>query len=256
MTFSSLTPSICTTGGTFGATVTLVTTGTCTIQADQAGNGSFNPAPPVQQSFAVSKANQTITFGALGTTTLAQSPVTVGATATSSLAVTFSSTTAPVCTVAGTSVTLLTTGTCTIQADQAGNTHLQRGPAVQQSFAVTKADQTITFGALGGKTLRSRPSPSGATATSNLAVTFSTHDPRGLHRRRNQRARLPCVTTGTCTIQADQAGNTTYQPRASGARILHIGDDRHRGRPHDRNQTGPVDGHDPVTITRATTSQP
>ncbi|HUI49489.1 MAG TPA: N,N-dimethylformamidase beta subunit family domain-containing protein, partial [Acidimicrobiia bacterium] len=115
VTFSSVTAGVCTVAG---STVTLLATGTCTIQADQAGNGTYNPAPAVQQSFTVlpTKSDQTITFGALADTPITQSPVTVGATATSGLAVSFSSTTAAVCTVTGTSVTLLTTGTCTIQA--------------------------------------------------------------------------------------------------------------------------------------------
>ena len=74
---------VCTSGGMNGATITLLATGPCTVQADQAGNGSYNPAPSVQQSFTVSKANQTISFAPFGAKTLAQSPVTVGATASS-----------------------------------------------------------------------------------------------------------------------------------------------------------------------------
>jgi hypothetical protein len=37
-----------------GDTVTLVAAGACTIQADQAGDGTYAPAAPVQQSFNVS----------------------------------------------------------------------------------------------------------------------------------------------------------------------------------------------------------
>ncbi len=51
VTFSSLTPSVCTVSG---ATVTAVTAGTCTIAADQTGNGSYAPALQVSQSFPVS----------------------------------------------------------------------------------------------------------------------------------------------------------------------------------------------------------
>jgi len=49
-----LTPAVCTSGGLQGATITLVAVGTCTVQADQAGNATFNPAPSVPQSFTVS----------------------------------------------------------------------------------------------------------------------------------------------------------------------------------------------------------
>lgn len=47
---SSTTASVCTISG---GTVTGVTAGTCTIAANQAGNASFNAAPQVTQSFAV-----------------------------------------------------------------------------------------------------------------------------------------------------------------------------------------------------------
>ena len=49
-------------GLTVGATVSLVGAGTCTVNANQAGNGSYLAAPQVQQSFVVARAPQTITF--------------------------------------------------------------------------------------------------------------------------------------------------------------------------------------------------
>jgi hypothetical protein len=36
-----------------GATVTLLTGGTCTVRAAQAGNGAYAPAPTVDRSFEV-----------------------------------------------------------------------------------------------------------------------------------------------------------------------------------------------------------
>jgi len=51
VTFTSSTTGVCTI--TSGGTLTLVTTGTCTISADQAGDGSYNAAPQVMQSFAI-----------------------------------------------------------------------------------------------------------------------------------------------------------------------------------------------------------
>jgi hypothetical protein len=60
----------------------------------------------------------------------------VSATATSSLEVSFSSQTMAVCTVAGTTVTLVTTGTCTIRASQGGNANWNAAVNVDQSFTV------------------------------------------------------------------------------------------------------------------------
>jgi hypothetical protein len=53
VTFSTTTPGVCTAGGANGATITLVAAGQCTVQADQAGDATYNPAPSVRRSFQV-----------------------------------------------------------------------------------------------------------------------------------------------------------------------------------------------------------
>jgi alpha-tubulin suppressor-like RCC1 family protein len=53
VSFSSLTPLVCTTTGSQGNTVTLLLMGTCTIQANQPGNAQTSAATPVEQSFTV-----------------------------------------------------------------------------------------------------------------------------------------------------------------------------------------------------------
>ena len=204
VSFSSLTASVCSVAG---SSVSLLATGTCTIQADQAGNVNFDPAAPVQQSFTVSKNAQTITFTAPSTSTLAQSPVTVIATASSGLPVSFASSTTSVCTVSGASVTLLTPGTCTIQADQAGNASYNAAPSVSRSFTVSKNAQTISFGPLPDATLAQSPRTIGATSSSGLPVAFSSSTTSVCT---VSGTTVTLLTTGTCTIQADQAGNASY----------------------------------------------
>ncbi len=56
VTFSSQTTSVCTISG---STVTAVALGSCTIAANQAGNGSFNPAPQATQTFSIPAAAYT-----------------------------------------------------------------------------------------------------------------------------------------------------------------------------------------------------
>jgi hypothetical protein len=51
VSFSSSSTSVCTI--TSGGALTFITTGTCTINADQAGDGSYLPAATVSRSFAV-----------------------------------------------------------------------------------------------------------------------------------------------------------------------------------------------------------
>lgn len=138
--YSSLTPSICTVSGT---TVTPVAGGHCTLAADQAGGTvgavAFNAARQVTQNVAIQSA-QTINFPAQAAHNVVTGnsfALTPAATATSGLPVTYSSLTPSVCTVTGSSVTVLTTGTCTIEANQFGNEYFTVAPAVSQSVSVT-----------------------------------------------------------------------------------------------------------------------
>jgi hypothetical protein len=133
VTYASTTPTICSVSG---ATASSLIGGTCTILATQAGNSAYGAAPAVYRSFYINLAHQTITFANPGPQTGVPS-LSLSATANSGLAVGFASTTPTVCTVAGTTASLLIGGNCTIQATQAGNAAYNSAPAVNQSFTVT-----------------------------------------------------------------------------------------------------------------------
>ena len=140
VTFTSTTAAVCTSGGPDGSTITLVAAGTCTIRADQGGNGIYKAANPVNRSFTVARVAQTITFATLPNRTRAQSPVIVTATSSSGLPVQFSTTTPSICTAGGTNgtvITLLAAGTCTVRADQPGDTYWAAAPTVSRGFKVT-----------------------------------------------------------------------------------------------------------------------
>jgi large repetitive protein len=92
----------------------------------------------------VNKGTDVISFTGPASTSLSGSPVTISATGLSSAAVVFSSTTLPVCTVSGTAVTLLTTGTCSITANQAADANWNVAAPVSQSFTVTALTLTTT----------------------------------------------------------------------------------------------------------------
>jgi len=53
VSFTTSTPTVCSSTGVNGATIKLLQAGTCTVVASQSGGGSFNPASPVSQSFTV-----------------------------------------------------------------------------------------------------------------------------------------------------------------------------------------------------------
>ena len=78
-------------------------------------------------------------------------------------------------------------------------------PATTVKINVLKANQTIVFGAVANKTYGDAPFTIGATATSNLPVTYATTAPCAL-----SGATLTVNGAGTCTITASQAGNDDY----------------------------------------------
>ena len=152
VTFASLTPAVCSVSG---ARATLLTIGTCTIQASQAGNNKYTAATPINQSFNVVGAQtQTITFASIPAQ-VQGAKVNLAASASSSLAVNFATLTPAICSVSGSTATMLAAGTCSIQASQPGNGVYLAATPVVQSFAVTSfsltakpASETITRGQL------------------------------------------------------------------------------------------------------------
>jgi hypothetical protein len=133
---SSLTVSFAASGNcsVTGSTVHLIGAGSCTITASQAGDGNYNAAPDVPQSFAIAKAGQTITFAALSGKTFGDPDFTVSATASSSLTVSFGG--SGNCSVTGVTVHLASPGSCAITASQSGNTNYNAATSVPQSFVI------------------------------------------------------------------------------------------------------------------------
>jgi sugar lactone lactonase YvrE len=202
--YQSLTLNVCTVSGT---TASLLIKGTCTIEATQSGSSDYTAAPAVQQSFNVHHQTQTISFPAITGPRYVLSQLTLSATASSGLTVAFNSTTPTVCTVAGSTASLLTAGNCVIQANQAGNGAYSVAPQVSQYFKVLPVSQTINFPAITGNQVAATTLGLSATATSSLTVAFASTTP------------TVCTVSGTtasllisgaCTIQATQPGNTYY----------------------------------------------
>ncbi|MEQ1711112.1 MAG: IPT/TIG domain-containing protein, partial [Hyphomicrobium sp.] len=139
--FASTTASVCTVSG---ATVTILAAGTCSITVSQAGDGTYAAASAVTQSFNVGRASQTISFTKPADLVFATgATVALKATASSGLAVSFASTTTAVCTVSGSTATIVAPGACTITASQPGNASYNAAP-----------DVTHTFNALGAPGLK------------------------------------------------------------------------------------------------------
>ena len=211
-----------------GNSVTFQAAGTCIITANQPGNANYAAAPPVQQSFAVGLAAQTISF----TSTAPAGAVfngpayTVAATASSGLPVTFAidASASAVCAIAGSSVTFQGVGTCVITANQPGNASFAAAPQVQQSFAVAQASQTIAFtsGAPAAAVVGGTAYAVAATATSGLPVTFAI-DASASAVCSIAGSTITFQTAGTCVVNANQAGNANWNAAPQAQQSFAVG---------------------------------
>jgi hypothetical protein len=201
VSFASATPTVCTVSG---VTASLIAEGFCYINATQAGNNEYFAAPTVGQQFGVGHAAQTIAYSPSGPL-VAASTVNLDPVATSGLPVTLTSTSPSVCTVSGTSATLLTYGFCNVTASVGGNKEYFSA-TVGHSFGIGHASQTITFPAIPSQAVGT-PLTLSATASSGLAVTF-TSTAQTICKVSGTTASFLAV--GTCTIEASQPGNATY----------------------------------------------
>lgn len=154
VSFTSTTSSICTV--TTSGTVDILKGGTCTINADQSGGTSgatsYAAASQVTQSFTVNKVSQTISFdlSGIGSKNTQSADFSISASGgASGASVTFSSANA-YCTVSGSTVHIVSAGTCVIAADQVGNDIYSAASQVTQSFVVNDFySVTYALGTLG-----------------------------------------------------------------------------------------------------------
>jgi hypothetical protein len=201
VSFASTTPSVCTVSG---ATASLIAADTCHIVATQAGDASWLAAAPVAQSFSVHHASQTVSFPPIPGQ-VAGATVALNATATSGLPLAYSSETPAVCSVSGSTATMLAYGTCRVKAYQAGNAEYFSN-SQSAAIGVQRAAQTIDFAAVGAQSALAVVQLS-ATSTSGEAATFSSTTPSVCAVSGSTATML---IAGECNLVASVAQNGSY----------------------------------------------
>jgi len=194
--------------------------GTCVIDADQ-GATADHLAGTARQSITVSRIAQTIAFTSAPPTAATALGMTYTPTASSGasigpaggpVAFSIAAPSNDVCVIVNGVVSFLASGTCTINADQAGTTDYLAADEVQQSFAVGRAAQAIAFTSVaptsaiakGATYAPSAIAPGGSVGFSIAAASAGvcTID-NGV---------VSFLAGGTCTIEARQGGNAVYLP--------------------------------------------
>ena len=191
-----------------GAKYTMISgTGSCSVIANQAGNSTYAPASQVTKTVAATAIAQTIAFVNNPPASAAyNTSFTVSATASSSLPVTFTSSGS--CSNSGSTYTMTSSkGSCSVIANQAGNANYSAAAQITKTVSATVATQAITFTINAPSSAAYKNSFTvSASASSGLAVSFTSSGSC------SNSGAIYTVTsgTGTCTVKANQAGNTNY----------------------------------------------
>jgi hypothetical protein len=203
VTFASTTPEVCAVSGT---TLTPVKAGSCVITASQAGDDTYSSAS-INRSIDIIRVAQTITsFAPTNMTALSSAQTLSASKGPGSAPVVFSTNSTGVCSITGTSLTVVASGTCVITATQDGDGTYEATPAVTKQIRISVGVPIITFTPV---TSLSAATPTyELVATSGIGtVTFASTTPSFCT---VSGTTLTPVKGGSCKITASQAGNGTY----------------------------------------------
>ena len=218
-----------------GATLSAIQTGTCTLNAETPATAD-HVAASATFIVTITGTPQSINFGAgplltesdvpFGTT-----PPELTATASSGLPVSYEISTPTICEALAPAspsdawaIRLLSVGTCTVLATQAGNAVYERATSVERSFAIVQGSQTIGLGVLTDRAfnptvVQTLPGFSSAGLPLNYSgLTSSVCEAQFNGSTFELRIFIP----GTCTIRAEQAGSSTYRAADSVTRTFEV----------------------------------
>lgn len=229
--YGSATPDVCSIPLRGSVNVTMLDVGTCSITATSIPNEFYEEGGPLTASIEILPRPQSITFATQAAQpfilngTFALSPA---ASASSGLAIDYTSESADICSITGTTVTMRAVGACLITAAQAGDRTWEPALSVSQTIDVQpspKQAQVIDFpvqnpifqdGALGA-TYAISPL---AVASSGLPVSYQVLSPGVCSLSGTT---LTVDGLGACQIEASQAGDDDYSPAVPVIQsVLHI----------------------------------
>ena len=203
-----------------GNVVTVLSPGTTTITAKQAGNGTYNPAIDVTQTLVINPKQLTVTGAAAftkvydGTT----DAVIFGSTLlgiVGSDIVTINE--AGIFATANAGTNIAVTSTQILGGANASNYTVLLPTGLTAD--ITQATQTITFDPLAGKSTTDLPFALTATASSGLTVTYTSSDPSVATVSGNT---VTIVGAGNTMITVSQAGNGNFAAAANVVQTLFV----------------------------------
>ena len=189
-----------------GSSVEATGVGDCVVKA--------TASQSTNQTIEVAKASQAAAFtSTIPTRVVSGTEYEPAAEATSGLDVAFSITEGDgsVCELVAGIVTFTDSGTCTVAADQAGNTNYEAATRVTQTLVTGKINQTITFAQPEAKTVESPAFTLEASVNSGRSVTFATSpSPSTVCAVGETSGIVSILGPGECVITASSPGTGSY----------------------------------------------
>jgi hypothetical protein len=203
---------------TASASITMTSgTGSCVVDANQSGNGTYSAATQVQYTVTAAKVAQTISCGTAPPSSEPYNgtfPVSCSSSSWLPVALTWSGTACSASSATTSANITMTSGTgsCVVDANQSGNGNYSAATQLQYTVNASLAAQAITFTTNAPASAANGSSfPVAASASSGLAVTLA-----GSGSCSGGGSGSATITmtssSGTCTVTASQAGNGNYSP--------------------------------------------
>jgi len=140
----SITPESCIANGFF---IRLISGGTCTLTFQTAATSSYLASDLYKSTFEITRDSQTITFAPNAAANVSSKSITLTASASGGGVITYSTTSAGICSITGSTLNLLKAGNCSVTAAQAGTVTLAPASATASiilSGTAVAAKKTIT----------------------------------------------------------------------------------------------------------------
>lgn len=199
--------------------LTINKAGTATITATQAGTANYLAATLVTQILTVNKADQTIVWSNIPNKTYGDADFALPASSNKGLTISYVSADPTIATVTGNMVSLKSSGTVNITANQAGNENYNPAANVTLPLSVGKSTQAITFADFPAYTYGAGAVKLSASLVSGAKISYESSD--------NNVASLSNDTlkingAGQCYITASASGNANYFTPAPVQKLLTV----------------------------------
>ena len=206
----------------------VVSAGTCSITAYQIGDSTYGPAA-VTRTFTIAKLPQTITFTGPTGVTVSTTPQTLSATSSAggSYPVSFATSSAT-CTIDGTTLTVVSAGTCSITASQAGDgtyapATLSRSITIMQPQATLLVANSNTSNIAKGATgITLSVSGGSGTGAINYSVSGAGCSYSSATKVLSVASNYKQGVTVSCSVTATQGSSATYLAATSAAKVFNF----------------------------------